>query len=412
MLRLPGDNRRPGPVRTLVQTQATTLPTVQAPTVQAPKAQPTAPSGTTGATATPTPTADLGTNPDPGHTSTPSGDAAPTQPTMTDLSQEEKDCLGPEILELMNGGETEDIAILKSIIGCLTDASINQMFLVEPMTEDGPLSDTTVACMHDSAAAPALREAMASISEDQEESMDAFWIMMKLTIGAVFASLDCMDREERAIYGTELDLDDAGINCVIDALEQSGDNVAAVLMQDDAALVGLEQHIERCRTTQAPTPTVPEEPTGPDEPTGAAPIGCADFLTRDAAQQFFLAEGGPADDPYHLDTNGDGLACNSTTDQAGGIFPPVLTPGEEQHAARARSLAASLLGIPPEDADTLVLAVWEPATWSNGALGCPDPGSSYTQAIVEGWRAVFATPEGEGALLHVSPDSGIIPGCR
>ena len=44
--------------------------------------------------------------------------------------------------------------------------------------------------------------------------MDAFWTMLTLTIGALFASLDCMNTEERAIFGSELDLDDAGIDCV------------------------------------------------------------------------------------------------------------------------------------------------------------------------------------------------------
>ncbi|MFB7894258.1 hypothetical protein ACFC1I_18800 [Microbacterium sp. NPDC056044] len=32
----------------------------------------------------------------------------------------------------------------------------------------------------------------------------------------------------------------------------------------------------------------------------------------------------------------------------------------------------------------------EAVTWNNGALGCPSPGVSYTQAIVEGMRVVVS----------------------
>ena len=36
---------------------------------------------------------------------------------------------------------------------------------------------------------------------------------------------------------------------------------------------------------------------------------CSDFPSSAAAQKFFLANGGPLSDPYNLDGDGDGLAC-------------------------------------------------------------------------------------------------------
>ena len=36
---------------------------------------------------------------------------------------------------------------------------------------------------------------------------------------------------------------------------------------------------------------------------------CADFASAGAAQQFFLSNGGPTQDAYNLDGDGDGLAC-------------------------------------------------------------------------------------------------------
>jgi hypothetical protein len=38
------------------------------------------------------------------------------------------------------------------------------------------------------------------------------------------------------------------------------------------------------------------------------------------------------------------------------------------------------------DASTLKVISAEPVTWPNGALGCPQPGRQYTQALVPGFR--------------------------
>ena len=38
-------------------------------------------------------------------------------------------------------------------------------------------------------------------------------------------------------------------------------------------------------------------------------------------------------------------------------------------------------GVPPEQ---VVVAAWSPVTWTDGSLGCPQEGMSYTQALVEG----------------------------
>ena len=34
----------------------------------------------------------------------------------------------------------------------------------------------------------------------------------------------------------------------------------------------------------------------------------------------------------------------------------------------------------------MVEATW--TTWNDASLGCPEPGMSYTQALVDGWRIV------------------------
>ena len=56
-----------------------------------------------------------------------------------------------------------------------------------------------------------------------------------------------------------------------------------------------------------PTPTphpAPPEPEGPDP-------DCSDFDTWSEAQAFYKSAGGPGSDPHNLDSNGDGIACES-----------------------------------------------------------------------------------------------------
>jgi hypothetical protein len=57
-----------------------------------------------------------------------------------------------------------------------------------------------------------------------------------------------------------------------------------------------------------PTPATPDnllyDPSGPDR-------DCGDFPTWQAAQAFYVAAGGPGQDPHRLDPDTDGLACET-----------------------------------------------------------------------------------------------------
>lgn len=56
--------------------------------------------------------------------------------------------------------------------------------------------------------------------------------------------------------------------------------------------------------------------------------------------------------------------------------------------------AAARTGVAAED---ILVTVAESVLWSDGSLGCPQPGEMYTQAIVEGFRVVVDTGD-EGEL--------------
>lgn len=48
--------------------------------------------------------------------------------------------------------------------------------------------------------------------------------------------------------------------------------------------------------------------------------------------------------------------------------------------------------------DVLQVQLAESVTWSDGSLGCPQPGQTYTQALVDGYRILITTPDGDVAF--------------
>ena len=57
-------------------------------------------------------------------------------------------------------------------------------------------------------------------------------------------------------------------------------------------------------------------------------------------------------------------------------------------------------------ADVIEVVLTEDVTWRNGSLGCPQPGMSYTQALVDGYRMVL---EAGGEEYHYHAATGDDP---
>jgi hypothetical protein len=71
---------------------------------------------------------------------------------------------------------------------------------------------------------------------------------------------------------------------------------------------------------------------------------------------------------------------------------PIVAPAIDDLAGR--------LGISPDDIEVVSA---EEVTWPDGSLGCPEPGVSYTQALVDGSRAVLRY-EDRAFVYHAGPD--------
>jgi hypothetical protein len=113
------------------------------------------------------------------------------------------------------------------------------------------------------------------------------------------------------------------------------------------------------------------------------------------------------------------------TPPATGVAPPARIPDIVQVAPEApaaelvpvASLSRETRRAVVEDAarrfkvseNDVVLTRAERLTWPNGALGCPEPGRMYTQALVSGYRLVAKTAAGE--LIYHADQRGNIASC-
>ena len=77
----------------------------------------------------------------------------------------------------------------------------------------------------------------------------------------------------------------------------------------------------------------------------------------------------------------------------GSTPPPSASPGGSPNAAVTPKRWAAIIsdlttrGVP---ADSVALVSARSVTWNDGALGCPQPGQSYTQAQVPGMQVVVS----------------------
>jgi hypothetical protein len=106
------------------------------------------------------------------------------------------------------------------------------------------------------------------------------------------------------------------------------------------------------------------------------------------------------------------------------MAPPTRIPSPEGITMLPEGRPVSTAGIPGEvrravvaDAakrfkvaeSAVVLTRAEQVTWPDASLGCPEPGTMYTQALVPGFRVVAKTTEGE--LLYHTDAHGDARNC-
>ena len=74
--------------------------------------------------------------------------------------------------------------------------------------------------------------------------------------------------------------------------------------------------------TQVPVLTPTPTPMSVDFPKPLPDHNCSDFYTWSEAQAFFESQGGPGSDPHQLDRDGDGIACQTLPGAPGSFITP------------------------------------------------------------------------------------------
>lgn len=84
--------------------------------------------------------------------------------------------------------------------------------------------------------------------------------------------------------------------------------------------------------------------------------------------------------------------------------PPVHAPSlSEVDQALVDAAIGDLAERQSADVDDIVVEEFERVVWSDGSLGCPEPGMMYTQALVDGWRLVLGLA-GSSFSYHAGGD--------
>lgn len=108
--------------------------------------------------------------------------------------------------------------------------------------------------------------------------------------------------------------------------------------------------------------------------------------------------GQPEPAPLEQETPGDEEPGNPDDDgETSGDQPTGDQPAEEHDDERVRAAAADLAERTGTDPAQVRVVQFRAVTWPDGSIGCPEPGMSYTQALVDGYRLIL---QADGAQYH------------
>ena len=98
-----------------------------------------------------------------------------------------------------------------------------------------------------------------------------------------------------------------------------------------------------------------------------------------------LAACGSAQEPLAQPGTTTTLSLNTSTTTGTGLTStmPPLSPDQTSHVDAAKAELAQRLGVAVTE---ITVLKFKDVTWPDGSLGCPEPGMSYTEALVDGYQ--------------------------
>ena len=109
------------------------------------------------------------------------------------------------------------------------------------------------------------------------------------------------------------------------------------------------------------------------------------FATGLAVLALTLAACGASPDPRAVGETTTSTTATPTTENETTTMP-ISEQAQLPIVAPAKADLATRLGVEPDELEVISA---EEITWPDGSLGCPEPGMSYTQALVDGSKVVL-----------------------
>lgn len=169
-------------------------------------------------------------------------------------------------------------------------------------------------------------------------------------------------------------------------------------------IAAAKSHLAR-RLQMAPAEVflaVEEEVTWPDASLGAAATGAVAQVETPGYRLVFETSRGLHE--YQTDLDGRVVSSDGAIVEVADVTGTAPPQGEDVNTEAAVADLAARLSV---DADAISVASVEAVSWPNGALGLPEPGMMYTQAIVPGHRVMlnalgrtFEYHLGQGAVRY------------
>lgn len=130
------------------------------------------------------------------------------------------------------------------------------------------------------------------------------------------------------------------------------------------------------------TPTVVSEPAGSDEPAPPPTVGSTTTMSADQAASLSTTTSTTTspEDTVTPKPPPDSVPPPSEIQPTGGEVPAAYLAAVLADAAERLEVDQSELSV-----DEAVAVVW-----SDGSLGCPEPGQDYIQVLIEGYRVVVS----------------------
>ena len=171
------------------------------------------------------------------------------QELLAQLPQSEYNCLPQQFKDgaawLNFEDPPSDPQLANAALSCISDESINRLFLVPQLQLDADLSEASIECLAHSPAGGLIRQMVEDIADLEQVEDQQFNALFYSLMGTALSVLQCLPTEELEQMGI-LPQDQELFACTFEDPNTMGTILEALLQQDTEILAKFEDRTETC----------------------------------------------------------------------------------------------------------------------------------------------------------------------